>query len=305
MPELPEVEIVRRGLEPAMVGQSIDRVILNRPDLRIPFPDDFVQRIAGQKVEALERRAKYLLCSLGNGAIIIMHLGMSGHFTIHRPSPQSMELESDLETTHNNTPLSSKKTKLTEPERSSGKHDHVVFVLADGCRIIYTDHRRFGLMTICDTDGLEAHPLLAQAGPEPLSDEFTDSYLSDQLQGRQTPIKAALLNQTIVAGLGNIYVCEALYYAGISPKRKAASIPGKRATRLVTAIKDVLTRAIDAGGSTLRDYAHTDGNLGYFQHSFSVYGREGEPCKTDGCEGLVHRLVQSNRSTFYCPICQR
>jgi formamidopyrimidine-DNA glycosylase len=290
MPELPEVETVRAGLVPALEGRTIARVTVRRPDLRVPFPRGFAKRLTGRRVVRLTRRAKYLLAELDNGETLIMHLGMSGRFTVYDRkgaySPGEFMLEA------------------VESERGTGTHDHVVFETDKGTRVVYTDHRRFGLMFLAQTSALDAHPLFKGLGPEPLAKEFTPLVLSAALKGKRTPIKAALLDQRVVAGVGNIYACEALYAAGISPKRMAATVAGPRAERLVPAIKNVLKEAIKAGGSTLRDYARTDGGLGYFQHRFKVYDREGEPCPKRGC-GTVKRIVQAGRSTFYCPKCQR
>ncbi len=293
MPELPEVETVRRGLEPVLVGQQIKHVQQRRADLRFPFPPDFVSRLKGRKVEALRRRAKYMLAELDDGAVLIMHLGMSGRFYIVAPNGQA-------------TAPDTRVYDSAHPEEiGEGKHDHVVFDLANGARVVYCDPRRFGLMTLSDRDSLEDHPLLAAMGVEPTGNALTPDYLNTAFRDKKTPIKAALLDQRIIAGLGNIYVCEALFYAGISPKRLAKSIPGKRSARLTEAIRTVIRRAIEAGGSSLRDYVQTDGELGYFQHEFAVYGREGEKCVAKGCSGMVKRIVQSGRSSFYCPKCQR
>ena len=275
MPELPEVETVRIGLATALEGRRLTQVAVKRPDLRKPFPQDFSRRLKNRRVEHVGRRAKYLLLRLDRGETLIMHMGMSGRFTVYRHGAAE----------------------------SSGKHDHVVFGADDGSRVVFTDHRRFGLMTLAPTAGLDAHPLFARLGPEPLGAEFTPEVLGAALRGKRTPIKSALLDQRIVAGLGNIYVCEALFRAGISPKRLASSVPGARAARLVPAIKTVLMDALAAGGSSLRDYAHADGELGYFQHHFAVYSREGKPCPR--CRTAVSRIVQSGRSSFFCPRCQR
>ena len=303
MPELPEVETVRRGLAPVLEGNRITRVQVNRPNLRIPFPPDFRQRITGQAVQALTRRAKYLLAHLSNGTVVIMHLGMSGRFTIIAPEKVAADLGQSARLPSART--QSAILEQTSAQTTPGPHDHVVFDVDDGTRIVYTDPRRFGLMTLADSINWQSHPLLAQCGIEPLGRDLTGRFLKAAFVGRNTPVKAALLNQTIVAGLGNIYVCEALFYAGISPRRKAANISLARAEQLAVAIQDVLSRAIAAGGSSLKDYAHADGSLGYFQHSFAVYDRAGSPCPTKGCAGTIRRLVQSNRSTFYCPACQK
>lgn len=275
MPELPEVETVRMGLATALEGRRLTNIAINRPDLRKPFPQDFSRRLKNRRVEHVGRRAKYLLLELDRGETLIMHMGMSGRFTVYAGSAHD----------------------------AGGKHDHVVFDTDDGKRVVFTDHRRFGLMTLAPTDGLERHPLFAGIGPEPLAGDFTPNVLGAALEGKRTPVKSALLDQRVVAGLGNIYACEALFRAGISPRRLASSVPGTRAERLVPAIKSVLNDALAAGGSSLRDYAHADGELGYFQHHFAVYGREGKPCPR--CATPVRRIVQSGRSTFFCPRCQR
>ncbi len=281
MPELPEVETVCRGLAPVLTGRTLKQVIQRRADLRIPFPHDFVVRLEGRRVEAVSRRAKYILVHLDSGDVLVIHLGMSGRINIVTPAaPKGV----------NGAP---------------GPHDHVVFYTDHGAEITYCDPRRFGLMTIVVGGDFNSHRLFAGMGPEPLGNAFGPDMLSAALKGRKSPIKAALLDQRVVAGLGNIYVCEALYRSGISPKRLAHSVAGKRARRLAVTIRDVLQEAIASGGSTLRDYAQVDGELGYFQHSFHVYGREGDTCKTDGCGQIIRRMVQSNRSTFYCPSCQR
>ena len=278
MPELPEVETVCRGLAPYLEGHTLVRVDQRRKDLRFPFPKMFAKRLRDRRVERIRRRAKYMLVHLDNGTVLIIHLGMSGRMTITPPGQQAPE---------------------------PGKHDHVVFGTDDGAVIMFNDVRRFGLMDLAQEDDLEQHALLCDIGPEPLGNEFSDSYLSEKLKGRKTPIKSALLDQKIVAGLGNIYVCEALFRAGISPKRLADTVAGVRATRLVPVIREVLEEAIAKGGSTLKDYVQTDGGLGYFQHEFAVYGREGEPCPGCDCKKTVQRIVQSGRSTFFCAKRQR
>ena len=290
MPELPEVETVRRGLEPALQGHAMAGVLVRRGDLRVPFPPHFGERMRGRRMLGLRRRAKYLLLDLDGGETLVMHLGMSGRFTIHGAKAGTRPGRF-----HNRTP---------DDGSGSGKHDHVVFETDEGTRIVYTDHRRFGLMILVDTADVEKKLQAAGSlGPEPLDAAFTPAVLSAALKGKKTPIKAALLDQRVVAGLGNIYVCEALFRARISPKRLAGTVAGARAERLVPAIKTVLKEAIEAGGSTLRDYAKADGELGYFQHRFAVYDREGEPCPN--CKGTIKRIVQSGRSTFYCPSCQK
>jgi formamidopyrimidine-DNA glycosylase len=276
MPELPEVETVCRGLRPKLEGQKLERVIQRREDLRFPLPKDFAARLTGLAIERIERRAKYMLLHLDNGWTLLVHLGMSGRMTMIDGEPPT-----------------------------AGKHDHIEFTTEAGTTVRYNDARRFGFMDLIETDRLKVNPMLRNLGPEPLSNAFNDAALSEALQGRRLPIKAALLDQKIVAGLGNIYVCEALFQAAISPRRSAHTIPGRRAERLVPAIRDVLTAAIAAGGSSLRDYVQADGELGYFQHNWRAYGREGEICGEDGCGGVISRIVQSGRSTFYCGKHQR
>ena len=298
MPELPEVETVRRGLLPAMEGRVITRASVNRPDLRWPFPPDMAARLTGSRVLALRRRSKYILADLSTGESLLIHLGMSGRMLISSPPPVSGDGVSDQTTRetlgewHHHHPA---------PE----KHDHVVLDMDNGTRITFNDARRFGAMDLMPTATADAHPLLAVLGPEPLGNAFNESYLAARLKGRNTPIKSALLDQHIIAGLGNIYVCETLYRARIHPVRKAARIAAARAAALVPIIRDVLTEAITAGGSSLRDYRQADGELGYFQHSFQVYGRESQPCLTPGCADTIRRIVQSGRSSFYCPSCQK
>ncbi|SFQ06688.1 formamidopyrimidine-DNA glycosylase [Roseivivax halotolerans] len=283
MPELPEVETVRRGLLPAMEGHVIARADVNRPDLRWPFPDRMAERLTGQRVERLRRRSKYILADLSGGETLLMHLGMSGRILI------------------SGDPLGQFVHDHPAPE----KHDHVVFHMQNGARIIFNDPRRFGAMDLFETATAEGHPLLSAIGPEPLGNAFHEDHLIAALRGRMTPIKSALLDQKIVAGLGNIYVCEALFRAGIHPVRKAGKIGRTRVASLVPVIRATLEDAIAAGGSSLRDYRRADGELGYFQHSFDVYGREGAPCRRDGCNGKVRRIVQAGRSSFYCTACQR
>jgi formamidopyrimidine-DNA glycosylase len=292
MPELPEVETVRRGLEPAMEGQRFVKVEVRRGDLRWPLPKDFAARLKGKTVTGLGRRAKYLLADLSSGDVLIMHLGMSGSFHVFR--------END------------KQLGRYYHERSKHlAHDHVVFHMSSGSSVTFNDPRRFGSMKLVARDKLDAEPLLKGLGPEPLGNEFDAALLARACHGKKTSLKAALLDQRIVAGLGNIYVCEALYRARLSPKRRASTIagrngaPNERAQRLVDAIKAVLEAAIKAGGSSLRDHRQTDGDLGMFQHDFQVYDCEGEPCRTPGCNGTVKRIVQNGRSTFYCPACQK
>lgn len=283
MPELPEVETVRRGLEPVMTGQVIVEAEVRRPDLRWPFPHEMAARLSGKRVERLRRRSKYILADLSSGETLLIHLGMSGRILVSGAPTARF---------HHDHPA---------PE----KHDHVVLTLENGARVTFNDARRFGAMDLVATDAAETHPLLEGLGPEPLGNAFDEPYLVARLKGRGTPVKAALLDQKTVAGLGNIYVCEVLFRAHISPLRKAGRIGAARVAALVPVIRQVLTEAIDAGGSSLRDYRQTDGELGYFQHAFQVYGREGAPCLTPGCQGTVRRSVQSGRSSFHCLSCQR
>jgi formamidopyrimidine-DNA glycosylase len=283
MPELPEVETVRRGLLPVMEGKLIARAQVNRPDLRWPLPDRMADRLTGARVVALRRRSKYILADLSTGETLLIHLGMSGRMLVSGAM---------LGEFHHHHP-------------APAKHDHVVLDMEGGARVTFNDARRFGAMDLMATGSEDSHPLLAALGPEPLGNAFSESYLAERLQGRMTPIKSALLDQHLVAGLGNIYVCEVLFRARISPRRLAGNIGAARAARLVPIIRDVLAEAIEAGGSSLRDYRQADGELGYFQHAFRVYGREGQPCVTDGCGGTIARVVQSGRSSFYCPHCQR
>ena len=291
MPELPEVETVRRGLAPALEGRVLAQVAVKRADLRIAFPKDFAKRLTGRRVSRLQRRAKYLLIHLDGDETLVVHLGMSGRFTVH--SPEAVNKPGRF--LH----------KVAEDGSGEGRHDHVVLTTDKNVRLVYTDHRRFGLMTLAPTGALDDHKIFKDIGPEPLSNHFNDEALSAALKGKKTPIKSALLDQRVVAGLGNIYVCEALLRAHISPKRLAGSVAGARAERLVPAIKAVLAEAIEAGGSTLRDFAQSDGELGYFQHRFAVYDQTGKPCTTPACKGTIRRLVQAGRSSFYCPVCQR
>lgn len=283
MPELPEVETVRRGLAPVMEGHVIARAEVNRPDLRWPFPPDMAARLTGQRVDRLRRRSKYILADLSGGETLLIHLGMSGRMIV------------------SGDPLG----RFVHDHPAPEKHDHVVLHMDSGARITFNDPRRFGAMDLMPTDGAEAHRLLAVLGPEPLGNAFDESHLVAAFKGRNTPVKSALLDQGIVAGLGNIYVCEALFRGGISPLRKAGRIAAPRVAALVPIIRQVLTEAIDAGGSSLRDFRQADGELGYFQHNFDVYGREGRACRRDGCSGRVRRVVQSGRSSFYCPACQK
>jgi len=298
MPELPEVETVRRGLQPVMEGARIVKVEQNRADLRFPFPLDFRDRLEGSKILSVGRRAKYLLIHTDTGTVLIAHLGMSGSFRIEN------------DTSDGKVPglFHTARSKLVA-------HDHVVFHLDTvhnlQVRIIYNDPRRFGFMLFCSEAELAGHPMLARLGVEPNGNFFDGVALGGLLRGRNTPLKAALLDQSLVAGLGNIYVCEALWRAGLSPRRPAGSIvpktarTGARVNRLALAIREVIDEAIAAGGSSLRDHRQTDGSLGYFQHNFAVYDREGADCSKPGCDGIILRFEQGGRSTFHCPKCQR
>lgn len=283
MPELPEVETVRRGLDPVMTGQIITHAAVNRPDLRWPFPPRMAQRLTGARILGLRRRSKYILADLSTGESLLIHLGMSGRMLISG---------AQLGGFHHDHP-------------APAKHDHVVLNLENGARITFNDARRFGAMDLLPTASGDAHPLLASIGPEPLGNTFNETYLANRLQNRNTPIKSALLDQHIVAGLGNIYVCEVLFRARLHPATKAGALTKPQSAALVPIIRQVLTEAITAGGSSLRDYRQADGELGYFQHSFHVYDRETQACVTPACTGTIQRLVQSGRSSFYCPICQR
>lgn len=294
MPELPEVETVRRGLESVLVGARFDRVEQRRADLRFPFPDRFVERLSGTRVEALARRAKYLLAHMESGEVLIMHLGMSGRFKVLRAGANAQ-----------------KPGEFLYEAGESARHDHVLFAMSNGATVIYNDARRFGFMDLAQEDKLGAHKLMSGLGVEPLGADLTPGYLAARCKDKRTTLKAALLDQRIIAGLGNIYVCEALYRSGLSPRRMASALATRagratgRAERLVPQIKAVLEDAIEAGGSTLRDYHAPEGDLGYFQHSFAVYGREGMECVRPGCGGTIRRIVQGGRSTFFCPRCQR
>ncbi len=288
MPELPEVETVRRGLAPTMSGAKIVRVETRRADLRFPLPSGFAKRLSGARIETLDRRGKYLVAPLSSGEALIMHLGMTGRFTVI----------SDAAT---------RPGRFTHDAAPDERHDHVVFHLrTDGgvdAVIRYNDARRFGFMDLASFADIDNSRHFNKMGPEPLSNAFSAAALNRALRGRSVSIKAALLDQAVVAGVGNIYACEALFRAGVSPRRRAASVAGRRGERLQRAVVDVLRDAIEAGGSSLRDFAGADGALGYFQHQFEVYGREGEDC--GHCGAPVRRLVQSGRSTFYCGRCQR
>lgn len=282
MPELPEVETTRRGLLVALEGQTLQDVDVRVPALRFPLPADLAARLCGRTVVGIDRRAKYMLVALNDGQVLLIHLGMSGRMRVF--------------------PVGAARPPLD-------KHDHVVLHTGAGAEVRFNDARRFGAMDLMAADSMADHPLLRGLGPEPLGNAFDGTTLATQLEGRRTPIKAALLDQRTVAGLGNIYVCEALYHANLSPRRAAYTVQGTRAERLAQAIRQVLRDAISAGGSSLRDFRHADGELGYFQHRFAVYGRENESCprciEARTTAGCVRRIVQSGRSTFYCPRRQR
>lgn len=296
MPELPEVETVRRGLAPFMEGGRISRLALNRGDLRFPFPEHFAEQVEGRHVLALARRAKYLLVNLEGDLTIIAHLGMSGSFRIEEETSGAAT------------------GKFHHPRSKDEAHDHVVFHVerpAGQTRIIYNDPRRFGFMQLMPTSGLDTYPAFAGLGPEPMGNFLSADYLASRFRGRKQPLKSALLDQKVIAGLGNIYVCEALYRAHLLPTRAAASIvkadgkPSKALAHLTDDIREVIAEAIEAGGSSLRDHIQTDGSLGYFQHRFKVYDREGEACRTPGCEETIERITQAGRSTFFCRSCQK
>jgi formamidopyrimidine-DNA glycosylase len=287
MPELPEVETVRRGLSPALVGRRLVRAQAFRPDLRFPLPADFTARLTGARIERLDRRGKFLLAFLDTGEVLLMHLGMTGRFTVL--TPEGPERPGDFYYAEAPNPV----------------HTHVAFETEEGVRVEYNDPRRFGYMDLLPGGGWETTAHFRGMGPEPLGPAFSGAALAKAFAGRVQSVKACLLDQRMVAGLGNIYVCEALHRTGISPTRAAGRISRRRLDALAAAIKTVLEEAIAAGGSTLRDYAHADGALGYFQHAFRVYDREGAACPTPECAGVVARIVQGGRSTFYCPTCQR
>ncbi len=276
MPELPEVETVARGLEQALIGDSFSKITLRRENLRFPFPKGFAKTLTNKQITRIGRRAKYLLISLEDGTVMIGHLGMSGSFRIEKT-----------------------------PVKIFDKHDHVIFETNKGVTVRYHDPRRFGFMLLTREEEMNDHPLLAAIGPEPLGNAFNGPILAKRLENRKSPIKTALLDQKIVAGVGNIYACEALHRSSTSPKRISGTIKGAKADRLANAVRTVLEEAIKSGGSTLRNYSTTSGELGYFQHNFRVYGKENEVCPTDTCSGTIHRITQAGRSTFYCPACQK
>ncbi|MGU3574129.1 bifunctional DNA-formamidopyrimidine glycosylase/DNA-(apurinic or apyrimidinic site) lyase [Brucellaceae bacterium C25G] len=296
MPELPEVETVRRGLQPFMEGTIIDKVQQNRADLRFPFPENLAQKITGRRIEALGRRAKYLTIHLDNDQTLISHLGMSGSYRIENDEAEMVP------------------GQFTHERSKKSTHDHLIFSLTNDrgkkTNIIYNDPRRFGFLVLAQTSRLDEHPFLQKLGLEPTGNLLSGEWLDQAFRSKKAPLKAALLDQSLIAGLGNIYVCEALWRAGLSPLRSAGSITTQGGAtpdltyRLATDIREVIADAIAAGGSSLRDYRQADGELGYFQHSFSVYGREGQPCRREGCTGTISRITQSGRSTFWCESCQ-
>jgi formamidopyrimidine-DNA glycosylase len=288
MPELPEVETVRRGLAEVMEGRRVERIEVRRYDLRIPVPEDFIERLQGRTLEKLGRRAKYLVGEFDDGTVLLAHLGMSGRMVIE---------------TSGDAP--NRPGAFAHDPGGHGKHEHIVFHVGNGTAIRFSDPRRFGLMTLTDRAGFADHKLIRHLGPEPVGPDFTGAVLAARLKHKNTPIKSALLDQRVVAGVGNIYACEALYAAGLSPRRRASTVQGARADRLAAAVRDVLDDAIAAGGSSLKDHVAPTGELGYFQHSFKVYGREGNPCPGCDCGKVVQRLVQAGRSTFYCAERQR
>ncbi len=276
MPELPEVETVMRGLEPAMMNKKISNVQKRRPDLRVPFPEDLEEVLEGRVVQSLTRRAKYILIHFDSEDVLVIHLGMSGRVLI-----------------------------ISDVEYDPEKHDHLIITMNDGTHIVYNDPRRFGMIFLVSQDGMSSHKAFKDMGPEPLGNDFSAPILKERLKGKKVPIKQALLDQRVVCGLGNIYVCEALNMARILPLRKAHEVTLDEAETLVPIIRDVLSKAIAAGGSSLKDFAGADGDLGYFQHQFKTYDREGENCMNDGCSGSIERIKQGGRSTFYCPTCQK
>lgn len=283
MPELPEVETVRRGLAPVMEGEVIARAEVRRPDLRWPFPERMAERLSGQRVERLRRRSKYILADLASGETLLIHLGMSGRLLIEGKPTAAF---------HHEHP-------------APGKHDHVLFHMQTGTRVTFNDPRRFGAMDLLTTATAQDHKLLAKIGPEPLSNAFSAETLLAAFKSRRAPVRSLLLDQSVVAGLGNIYVAEALWRAGIHPMRPSGKISRPRLETLTTAIRDTLNDAIAAGGSSLRDYRQADGDLGYFQHSFAAYDRAGEPCRKPGCTGTITRQTHCGRSSYHCPTCQR
>jgi formamidopyrimidine-DNA glycosylase len=287
MPELPEVETVRRGLAQAMEGRRVEEIEVRRRDLRFPIPDDFEERLRGRTLTSLGRRAKYLVGTFDDDTVLLAHLGMSGRMVIETEEDRAVP------------------GRFVHGAAAHNAHEHIVFRVGNGTVVRFSDPRRFGLMVLTDTKSFPSHRLIRHLGPEPTGREFTGPVLAARLKGKKTPIKSALLDQRVVAGVGNIYACEALFDAGISPRRSAATVQGARAGRLADAVRAVLARAIEAGGSSLRDHVAPTGELGYFQHSFSVYGREGEPCPECDCGKSIRRITQAGRSTFYCAQRQR
>ena len=283
MPELPEVETVLRGISPILEGNQIDYAQVNRPDLRRPFPNNLAKRLKNRKINFLHRRSKYILIDLSEGETLIMHLGMSGRIMISQKVAGNFH--------HNKI--------------QSQKHDHFILHLKDDHQLTFNDPRRFGVIDLLKTENLELSDMLSQIGPEPLSNSFNEAYFVNNMRLKKTNIKSALLDQRVVAGLGNIYVCEALFRAGISPRRQALRISHKKLSSLVPIIKEILLEAISSGGSSLRDFRSASGNLGYFQHSFDVYGRENQDCYNIECDSKIKRITQAGRSTFYCSNCQR
>ena len=283
MPELPEVETVLRGISPILEGNQIDYAQVNRPDLRRPFPNNLAKRLKDRKINFLHRRSKYILIDLSGGETLIMHLGMSGRIMISQKVAGTF---------HHNT-------------NHSQKHDHFILHLKDNHQLTFNDPRRFGVIDLLKTENLELSGMLSQIGPEPLSNSFNEAYFVSTMRLKKTNIKSALLDQRVVAGLGNIYVCEALFRAGISPKRQALRISHKKLSSLVPIIKEILLEAISSGGSSLRDFRNASGDLGYFQHSFDVYGREDQDCYNTECDSKIKRITQAGRPSFYCSNCQR
>jgi len=294
MPELPEVETIRLGLAPVLEGRRIVRVEQRRRDLRFPLPDRFVERLTGRRIERLERRAKYILIHLDGDEVLAVHLGMTGRFSVSARGKRARECAT-----------------FRYPQRGGAKHDHLVFFISGGAVVTYNDARRFGYMTLIAGPDLTHNPYLRGLGVEPLSADLNAAYLARRAHGKRADVKALLMDQRIIAGIGNIYACEALFRAGIDPCKPAARLatkseaPTPLAGRLVAAVQAVLKQAIGAGGSTLRDYQQADGRVGNFQSQFQIYGREGEPCLRPSCRGTVRRKTQGGRSTFYCPVCQR
>lgn len=297
MPELPEVETVMRGLGPVLVGRSIAAVELRRAGLRFPFPAGFAARLKGRRVVSLQRRAKYILVNLDDSHCLLVHLGMTGRFTVL-----------DVNAPPNN--LGEFYYEQGAVDAGSGPHDHVVILLDNGVRVVYTDHRRFGVMDLLHENEMAGHKLLKGIGVEPLGNEFSADFLAARFRKKSAPLKAALLDQRIIAGLGNIYVSEVLHRSRLSPRRKAGTLVRKnthdaRLNDVVRHVRDILNEAIAAGGSTLQDFSSTDGSEGAYQQRFAVYDRASEKCQTPGCRGTIRRIVQSGRSTFYCPSCQK